>query len=92
MREDGNVYVQLLTHVGQSAGGHPVQLASGQRTIRVAGSDVSVSPADEIHGDRSTTDRLETVDYLQHRVAKTYTQIIRQPTCNRLGVVKTIDT
>lgn len=78
--KDGDGHVRVLTHVGQRAASSPVQLAAGQRAIRVARRDVPVSPADEIHGDRAATDRLETVDYLQDRVAASQTQIIRQPT------------
>ena len=62
--QDGVGYEQVLTHVGQSAARSPVQLAAGQSGIRIARGDVSISPADEFHGDRAVTDGLETVDYL----------------------------
>lgn len=63
--EDGDVYVQVLTHVGQSAGGLPVQLALGQSAIRIAGGDVAGTTAHGVHWDRASAGQLETVDYLE---------------------------
>ncbi len=75
------VMFKFLTHVGQSAASSPVELAGGQGTIRVTGGHVSISPADEFHGDRAAADRLETVDYFQDGESSSQAQIIRQPTC-----------
>lgn len=77
--KDSKCLTALLTHVGQSAAGLPIQLAAGQAAIRVAGSDVSFPPFDEIHGDGTAADRLETFHHLQDRVAATQTQIVGQP-------------
>ena len=63
----------VLTHVGQSAAGLPIQLADRNTAIRVTRSHVSFSSLDEIHGDRTSTDRFETFHHVQNRVATTQT-------------------